>query len=416
MSYSRGKPLEPSEKYAVVSVKKYFDRIRNDLGLTDESAQLTADALQFGVSTVRRVMADFNRDPSSLNRMPAPKGRPEQVIDLSHEAAIRQFIRSANQNGQYITIASISEFLKDRDKNVTFHSTTLARTLNRWGFEFGKGKRSQHLKEKDDVILARQQYLRLMKSNRDKDDQPIRNEIYLDESYVNKNHSNDFIWYFGEDGPWVQKPTGKGERLIIVNAISSYGWVDGAKLVFQAKRKTGDYHGQMNAEMFTKWFQEKLIPNIAHNSLIIMDNASYHKELSDDSPPTPVSSKNNIREWLTKNKIYYEDDSLKAELIEKLMFLHLKPIYKIDKIAEQFGHKVVRTPPYHPELQPIEVCWGIVKNHIGRNCNFTLANLKLELDIGFTKVTPETCRGIIKKIKKKEDQFLDEDVALDPSE
>jgi hypothetical protein len=161
--------------------------------------------------------------------------------------------------------------------------------------------------------------LRLMKSNRGKDDQPIRNEIYLDESYVNKNHSNDFIWYFGEDGSWVQKPTGKGERLIIVNAISTSGWVDGAKLVFQAKRKTGDYHGQMNAEMFTKWFQEKLIPNIAPNSLIIMDNASYHKELSDDSPPTLVSSKNDIREWLKNNKIYYEDDSLKAELVEKLM-------------------------------------------------------------------------------------------------
>ena len=55
------------------------------------------------------------------------------------------------------------------------------------GFEFGQGKRSQHLKEKDDVILARQQYLRLMKSNRGKDDQPVRNEIYLDESYVTEN-------------------------------------------------------------------------------------------------------------------------------------------------------------------------------------------------------------------------------------
>jgi hypothetical protein len=77
----------------------------------------------------------------------------------------------------------------------------------------------------------------------------------LDESYVNKNHSNDFIWYSGEDGPWVQKPTGKGERLIIINAISSKGWVNGAKLVFQANRYTYDYHGQMNATLFQKWFE-----------------------------------------------------------------------------------------------------------------------------------------------------------------
>jgi len=47
------------------------------------------------------------------------------------------------------------------------------------------------------------------------------------------------IWYSEEDGPFIQKPTGKGERLIIVNAISSNGWVNGAKLVFQANRKTG---------------------------------------------------------------------------------------------------------------------------------------------------------------------------------
>jgi hypothetical protein len=53
----------------------------------------------------------------------------------------------------------------------------------------------------------------------------------LDESYVNKNHSNDFIWYSDEDGPWVQKPTGKGERLIIINAITKEGWVPGAKLI-----------------------------------------------------------------------------------------------------------------------------------------------------------------------------------------
>ena len=80
--------------------------------------------------------------------MPAPKGRPEQVIDLSHEAAIRQFIRSANQNGQYITIASISDFLKDRDKQFTFHSTTLARTLNRWGLNLDKEKDHNILRKK----------------------------------------------------------------------------------------------------------------------------------------------------------------------------------------------------------------------------------------------------------------------------
>lgn len=291
VGYTRGKPLEPGEKRAIVCVKSYFDRNKNEFGLAENSVQLTADALEVGVSTVNRVMADFRRDPLLLHKTPEPKGRPEYAIDNSHEGSVRSFIRNANQNGQYITVSTISDFIKEMDSDSTYHRATLTRTLDRWGFEFGKGKRSQHLKEKDEIIALRQQYLRRMKSNRDKEGKPIKHEIYLDESYVNKNHSNDFIWYSGEDGPWIQKPTGKGERLIIINAISANGWVNGVKLVFQSKRKTGDYHGQMNAELFQKWLTEKLIPNIPDNSLIIMDNAPYHKALSPISPPTPTSSK-----------------------------------------------------------------------------------------------------------------------------
>ena len=42
-----------------------------------------------------------------------------------------------------------------------------------------------------------------------------------------------------------------------------------------------------------------------------------------------------------------------------------EPTYVIDEIARKHGHEVMRTPPYHPELQPIETCWGVVKK-IGR--------------------------------------------------
>ncbi len=124
----------------------------------------------------------------------------------------------------------------------------MARTLNRWVFEFGKGIRSQHLKEKDHVVAARRQYFREKRGNRSDESDTATQlpEEYIDESYVNKNHSNDFTWYFGEDVPWRHKPTGKGERLIILNAITSGSWAPGAKVVFKSTKKTGDYHGQMN--------------------------------------------------------------------------------------------------------------------------------------------------------------------------
>ncbi|MCK5266840.1 MAG: hypothetical protein KAR07_01615, partial [Spirochaetes bacterium] len=347
----RGKPLTPEIKKLTVSVKQYFDQIK--IKPKEPSVKRTADALRIGVATVKRIMASHNRDPKLLDAQTKMRGRPVHAVSASHQEAVRAYIRNANSKGEYITLADIENFLREEYTDESFHKSTLARTLNRWGFEFGKGTRTQHLKEKDHVIAARQRYLREKRNNRDKGDvtATVRPEIYLDESYVNKNHSNDFIWYYGEDGPWVQKPTGNGERFIILNAIAHSGWISGSKLVFKSTRKTGDYHGQMNWDLFKKWFTEMLIPNIPKHSLIIMDNASYHNILSKHSPPTSQSSKKKIKEWLEQNKVYCRDDCLKAELIEVLKKMAPEPIYAVDEIAASHGHKVLRTPPYHPELQ-----------------------------------------------------------------
>jgi transposase len=413
MDSIQGKPLTSEAKKIVVSVKQYFDR--NKFQPSEPSTKRTAEALGIGQATVKRVMADYSRDPSLLDEPSKNRGRPAHAVSMSYQESVRTFIRSANKNGEYITLSAIRDFLKEEFGGETFHIATLARTLSRWGFEFGQGTRSQHLKEKDHVIAARQRYIRKKRNNRAPggDANTIRPEVYLDESYVNKNHSNDFIWYSGEDGPWVQKPTGKGERLIIINAITKYGWVPGAKLVFKSTTKTGDYHGQMNWELFEKWLTGMLLPNIPANALIMMDNAPYHNILSEHSSPTPSCSKKRIMDWLEQNKIYCRDDCLKPELIEIIKKIAPEPIYAIDEIAKLYGHEVLRTPPYHPELQPIEICWGVVKNHIARNCDFTMKNLIKQLDNGFDKVTDETCSKVIAKIRKVEDEFWTDDLKFD---
>ena len=409
----RGKPLTPEIKKLTVSVKQYFDK--NKLTPVEPSVKRTADALGIGIATVKRIIADYNRDPSLLDRPTKLRGRPIYAVNVSYQESTRSYIRVANKKGEYITLADIKHSLEEEYPGESFNKATLARTLNRWGFEFGQGVRSQHLKEKDHVIAARQRYLREMRNNRvpGKGTDTVRPEVYIDESYVNKNHNNDFIWYYGEDGPWVQKPTGKGERLIIINAITKSGWVSGAKLVFKSTRKTGDYHGQMNWELFRKWFTEMLLPHIPDQSLIIMDNAPYHNILSEHSPPTAQSSKKKIKEWLEKNKVYCRDDCLKPELVELLNKMVPEPIYAIDEIAASLGHKVLRTPPYHPELQPIETCWGVVKNHVARNCDFTVKNMIKQLDCGFNKVTASTCEKIIKKVREIEDEFWATDIKMD---
>lgn len=409
----QGKPLTSEEKKAIVALKKYFDRTQSDL-LEQEmpSVEKVTHALGFGIATVKRVMADYNRGASFAERGKIHRGRPQRALSDSMQAIAREYIRRANKEGAYITLEMLCNHIEEEAPEQEFSIRTLGRALDRWGFTYGKGTRTQRYKEKDHVVAARQRYLRRKIANR-KRGGAVRPEVYLDESYVNKNHSNDFIWYFDDDGPWVQKPTGKGERLIIMNAITKDGWVPGAKVTFKSTRKTGDYHGQMNQEIFTKWFREKLLPNIPADSLIIMDNASYHNVLTPLSAPTPSCKKEKIRSWLEKNNFPAKDDCLKAELVEMLNKVSPQPTYVLDEIAAKQGHEVLRTPPYHPELQPIETCWGVVKNEIARNCDFTMNNLILQLEKAFSKVTAKTCFGIIKEVRDVEDAFWRDDAALD---
>ncbi len=408
----QGSPLSPEIRRVVVSLKHYFDRIQDDPQEQKlPSVTRVSRALEIGVATVRRIMADYNRDPQLLEKAPLARGRPKLRINETTQTVVRDYVRQSNAQGRYLTLEMLHDYLETELGDQAYSIRTLGRALDRWGFTFDKGVRSAHLKEKDYVVVARRRYLRAKLANR-KRDKTHRPEVYLDEAYVNKNHSNNYIWYFGEEGPRIQKPTGKGEWLIIINAITEAGWVPGAKLVFKGTEKTGDYHDQMNYELFAKWFEERLLANLLEPSLIILDNASYHNVLSEHSAPTGSYTKECIRYWLEKNNIPLPEDYLRAEMVELLNKIAPVPTYAIDEMAEKHGHQVLRTPPYHPELQPIETFWAVVKNTVACKCDFTIANLVVQIEQAFEEVTKKTCVDLIKKIRKVEDAFWEEDSIL----
>ena len=72
--------------------------------------------------------------------------------------------------------------------------------------------------------------------------------------------------------------SGRGQWLIIVNAIERSGPIPNALLIFRSKSTItpDDYHKDMDAHNFEKWFQEQLLPNLKSGSVIVMDNAPYH--------------------------------------------------------------------------------------------------------------------------------------------
>ena len=76
-------------------------------------------------------------------------------------------------------------------------------------------------------------YLRNIKSFRGRYD-----IVFLDETWVNQNHSTDYMWLpnDGSDAPKHAIPSGNGKRLIALHACTrSEGLIDGCDLVLLAK-------------------------------------------------------------------------------------------------------------------------------------------------------------------------------------
>ena len=65
-------------------------------------------------------------------------------------------------------------------------------------------------------------------------------------------------------------PISKGERCIIVDAGSGDGFVKGARLIYDGKSTSGDYHGGMNSEKFIGLLRGQVIPNLPPKSVVFI--------------------------------------------------------------------------------------------------------------------------------------------------
>jgi transposase len=87
----------------------------------------------------------------------------------------------------------------------------------------------------------------------------------------------------------------------------------------------------MNSVLFELWFIEVLLAEIPAGSVIIMDNASWHRK-----------------------KV-------------------------LRKLAEAVGFRVIFLPPYSPDFNPIEKVWASLKNFI-RNYIRDFASLSIAVN------------------------------------
>jgi transposase len=76
------------------------------------------------------------------------------------------------------------------------------------------------------------------------------------------------------------------------------------------------YWQTMGSCFFEAWFEKRLLPALPPNSVMVMDNASFHRKT------------------------------------------------RLPGLAERAGHRVLFLPPYSPELNPIENYWSWLKRQL----------------------------------------------------
>ena len=179
----------------------------------------------------------------------------------------------------------------------------------------------------------------------------------------------------------------------------------------QAKKDHhGDYHKVFDQHNFLAWWKDQLLPAIAGQPhLIIMDNASYHRALP-DSVPKLTAKKQVLIDYLTTKGVTVEATDTVAILKEKVRAEKAKEKPKVVLLAEDQGHEVLFTPPYHSGLQPIELLWAKLKGNIGRKYSkdTTMKVLKQRLDEEFQQACfdwHESVEGMIYRTTEIAKQF-----------
>ena len=107
--------------------------------------------------------------------------------------------------------------------------------------------------------------------------------IYMDETYCHLQHIPSKMWYRDVDigTERSERSRSKGSLAIILHAMCKDGWVlceeNGAppvvdewqsgevgtcEMVFRGKVGKGDYHNNMDGDMFMKWINERLVPTV----------------------------------------------------------------------------------------------------------------------------------------------------------
>ncbi|XP_008178574.1 uncharacterized protein LOC103307901 [Acyrthosiphon pisum] len=416
----RGKWVSSQQKEMIVN--HYKSKVQANPKITIREARtIISKELGIGEKTISNTLKEYRetKTVSSPNKERIHKNVISKTDDFD-KYAIRRKIHNLWINRELPTLDKILSVVNEDESLPSFSRATLHRLLKSMDFVYTKRGRNSALLDSNELILWRRRYLRNIKKYRE-EGRPI---YYLDETWVNAGDVNTKVWVdktvqssqhaFSQGlstGP--VNPSGKGKRLIVVHIGSEDGFVPGGLLSFESKKNTSDYHDEMNGQSFRDWLL-CVLPKLKDNAVIVMDNAPYHS-VKLEKCPTTNWKKANIIEWLQSKGEVIDSTMIIPELLD--IVKQLKPLYdkyEIDELVSQHNKTVLRLPPYHCELNPIEMAWSVIKNHVkSNNKTFKLKDVQKLLIEGVNKVTEEMWRNFISHTENEEDKFWNIDMIVD---
>lgn len=83
-------------------------------------------------------------------------------------------------------------------------------------------------------------------------------------------------------------------------------------------------------------------------------------------------------------------------------------------MAKDAGHTVLRLPPYHCELNPIELAWAMKKTYVKQNnTTFKIDDVRVLLNTAIERISSENRQNFIQHVKTEEDKLTEVDKNMD---
>ncbi|XP_068630962.1 uncharacterized protein [Battus philenor] len=399
-----GRALSRDVKTVIFKVAEYFKKRKADRESFEYKsdaniANIVAEATGYCEKTVRNVMKAGISSAENLGRLKfnAPKKpkviKKRHVVDDIDLGVIRRKIYQFYEYEKRVPSVRYLLTTLKQEGILNCGREFLRNLLHTMGYRFQKCKLKRHvLIEQPNITVLRKKYLTQIRNYRAQN----RNIYFLDETFIN-----------------ASQEVSKGQRLVILHAGCRTGLVDEALTILKSDAKTADCQADMNESIFYKWVDEKLKDKLLPNSVVVMDNASYHS-VQVDKKPNIASLKTEIQNWLRRQNVEFSENMTKAELLLLINDTQKEPVYRIDELLKAHGHTVMRLPVYHPDLNPIELLWADIKNNIAQNnINYSLDEKIDLLNKLFSEFTVEKWQGFYDHVQKIENNYWDCDSRFD---